>query len=147
MRTVRTSSVLDADADSVWERLTLPATFLEVTRGLLAMPALAGRADPVVEGERGTGWLLLGHVVPLHRHTIEVVRVDDAARRLETEESGGPLRRWHHVLEVEPLGPGRCRYTDTVELDAGPLTPVAAASARALYRYRHRRWRELAGRL
>ncbi len=45
---------------------------------------------------------------------------------------------------MEPVGGGRCRYRDVVRIDAGPLTPVVAAVARAFYRERQRRWRSLA---
>lgn len=145
-RTIHVTTVLPADADRVWEAMQHPASFLYVCRGLLGWPALSGRTSPVVEGEARTGWLMLFHVVPLHRHTIHVVRVDRQERRIETEERGGVLRRWHHVLHVEPAGNGRSRYSDTVDVDAGPLTPLVAGFGTALYRYRQRRWHRLARR-
>ncbi|HXV93476.1 MAG TPA: hypothetical protein VD813_09275 [Pseudonocardia sp.] len=82
--------------------------------------------------------------MPFSRHTIEVAEVDEGGRRLVTEERGGLLRRWRHTIEVRPAGAGTCRYSDTVEIDAGPLTPVVAAVARVFYRLRQRRWRALA---
>lgn len=39
------------------------------------------------------------------------------------------------------------RRTDTVEIDAGVLTPVARRIAGAIFRYRHHRWPLLARRL
>ncbi|WP_244866402.1 MULTISPECIES: hypothetical protein [Rhodococcus] len=120
-----------------------PVTFLYVVRGLLGMPALAGRATPLREGERGSGWLWVLHVIPAYRHTIEVVEVDPATRTVRTHEHGGVLRQWNHTLHVEPLGEGRCRYSDVVDIDAGRLTPVAVAVAGALFRYRQRRWHRL----
>jgi hypothetical protein len=144
--TVERSTVLDADAGRVWSAMCHPASFLYVCRGLLGWPALSGRTDPVREGERGSGWLFLFHVVPLYRHHIHVVRVDAATRTIESDEHGGPLRSWRHTLHVEPLGPGRSRYTDRIVLDAGPATPVAAAVANAVFGYRQRRWHRLARR-
>ena len=120
-----------------------PATFLYVTRGLLGMPALAGRSEPVTAGEAGSGWLFAFHLVPAYRHTIEIVDVDEETRTLRTHEHGGVLRRWDHTLHVEPVSDGVCRYRDTVTIDAGRLTPVVAVMAVGIYRHRQRRWHRL----
>ena len=146
MRTVHVTTELPAPRDRVWQAMQHPASFLYVIRGLLGVPALAGRTDPVAAGEAVSGWILLFHVVPLHRHHIQVVAVDAGTGTIRTEERGGVLRRWDHVLRVEPLGEGTCRYGDTIEIDAGWLTPAVAALATVLYRYRQRRWRRLARR-
>jgi len=53
------------------------------------------------------------------------------------------LRAWLHSFTVVAEGPAACRYTDTVEIDAGALSPLIAFLARWFYRYRHRRWRKL----
>lgn len=85
--------------------------------------------------------LYLFGVIPLWRHTVRVIEGDEAKGEACTEEHGGPLRRWRHRLTAEPVDGNSCRYTDEVDIDAGWLTPVAAATARRFYRYRHRRWR------
>jgi hypothetical protein len=143
-RTISVATDLDAPADRVWQAMLLPATFLHVCRGLLRIPALEGRIDPLVAGESGEGRLWAFGLVPTYRHTIEVLRADEATGTIATHEHGGPLRAWDHTLEVEPAGPGRSRYRDTVTIDAGRLTPVVAALAVGIYRYRQRRWRALA---
>ena len=147
-RTVTLATDLDAPAERVWQAMLMPATFLHVCRGLLRVPSLEGRIDPLVEGERGTAWLWAFGLVPAYRHTIEVVRVDAGAGIIATHEHGGVLRRWDHTLQVEALGGDlrRCRYRDTVTIDAGVLTPLVAALAGGIYRYRQRRWRALARR-
>lgn len=144
MRTIDVATDLPAPAEAVWETMQYPGTFLYVARGLVGAPALAGRATKFVAGERGTGWLFLFHLIPLSKHTIEVVRVDHETMTIETEEHGGMLRRWRHALHVEPLDATRSRYRDTVDIDAGPFTGVVARAAVGIYRYRQRRWRRLA---
>ncbi|MGH9242850.1 MAG: hypothetical protein ACRD29_00715 [Acidimicrobiales bacterium] len=139
-RTVHVDTELPTDADRVWSAMKHQASFLYVARGLFGMPALTGRTEPVRPGESGTGWLFAFHVLPAYRHTIEVVEVDDATRTIRSHEYGGVLRRWDHVLHVEPVAPGRCRYSDTVTIDAGPLTPLVAFVSVGIYRYRQRRW-------
>ena len=144
--TVHLETTLPAPADRVWSAMQYPGTFLYVARGLLGVPSLQGRCEPFHQGEAGTGWLFLFHVIPLSRHTIEVVSIDDDRRTITTHEHGGLLRRWDHTLHVEPLDDSRSRYADTIELDAGALTPLMARVASAIFRYRHRRWHRLARR-
>lgn len=146
VRVVRVESVLDALAPAVWELMCRLDTFLYVCRGVLGVPAMRGRHETAEVGRGGEAWIFLFHAIPLHRHHIQIVEVDPAEGVIRTEEHGGLVRAWRHTLHVEAVGEGRSRYSDTVEIDAGWLTPVVAAFARLLYRYRHRRWRRLVAR-
>ncbi|APA95697.1 hypothetical protein NS506_01627 [Nocardia seriolae] len=146
MRTIEIHTELPIDAQRVWVAIQSPATFLYVCRGLFGVPALRGRVEPFRVGERGTGWLFAFHVFPAYRHTIEVIDVDQATKTIRTHEHGGVITTWNHTLHVEPLSTGRCRYTDTVEIDAGRWTPVVTRVASAIYHYRHRRWHKLVDR-
>lgn len=106
---------------------TALASFLNFCRVLLGLLDAAGHASGVVEGEVSTSWLMLLQLVPLHRHTIDIVREDDQARAIEMEERGGVIARWHKILRVEPRSSGSSRYAGIVELDAGALRPVVAS--------------------
>ena len=143
IRTVRVESVLNANVDDVWSAIQRPATARYVLRPLVWLPALDRRVEPVREGESVTGWLLLLCVLPLSKYTISVAEIDEDNWTLRSQEGGGLVRSWQHTLQAEPIDAGRCRYTDTVRIDAGRLTPVVAAFARVLFRYRHRRWSRL----
>ncbi|WP_109523537.1 MULTISPECIES: hypothetical protein [Nocardia] len=143
MRTIRVQTELPTDADRVWQAMRSPATFLYLCRGLFGVPALAGRVEPFRVGERGTAWLFAFHIIPAYRHTIGIVDIDDATTTIRTNEHGGIIRTWNHTLHVERLGPDLCRYTDTVEIDAGFATPVVTLAAVGIFRYRQRRWRKL----
>ncbi|MFV8315806.1 hypothetical protein [Mycobacterium sp. 23] len=147
MRTVHVETTLPTSADRVWSAMLSPATFLYVCRGLLGFPALAGRTESLRQGERGTGWLMAFHVIPAYRHTIEVTAVDEATGTIRTREHGGVLKTWNHTLHVEALQENSCRYSDTVDIDAGVLTGAVATIANGIYRYRQRRWRKLVRRL
>jgi len=143
VKTVYIESELSADIDRVWHDMQLPATFLYLCRGLFGVPALVGRTDRLRAGERGTGWLMAFHAFPAYRHTIEVLSVDEATHTIRTHEYGGRIRSWNHTLHAEAVGPGRCRYSDTIEIDAGWFTDLVALGAAGIFRYRHRRWHKL----
>jgi hypothetical protein len=146
MRRVHVETILPTDADAVWRAMQYPVTFLYVCRGLFGMPALAGRSAPMRVGERGTGWLFAFHVFPAYRHTLEILSVDEDSRTIATHEFGGVLNSWNHTLHVECVGEMSCRYSDTVDIDAGALTPAVVLIARVIYRYRQRRWHRLVAR-
>jgi hypothetical protein len=59
-------------------------------------------------------------------------------------EHGGAVKKWNHVILVELAGAGRTRYTDSVDIEAGLLSPAIWLYAQFFYRYRHWRWRKLA---
>lgn len=143
MRTVHVETILPTSAARVWSAMLSPATFLYVCKGLFGLPALAGRTEPLRLGESGTGWLFAFHVLPAYRHRLEIVEVDEEGGTIRTHEYGGLLRAWNHTLQVEPLGENLCRYTDTIDIDAGSLTAVVVAVANGIFRYRQRRWRKL----
>lgn len=143
MRTVHIETELPTDAEQVWAAMQHPTSFTYVCRGVLGMPALVGRTAAMREGESGTGWLLLFHLIPLMRYTIHLVEIDPATKTLRSQEHGGMLRSWNHTLHVEAVSTRTCRYSDTVDIDAGALTPVVARLATLLYRYRQRRWHKL----
>lgn len=143
MRTVHIETLLPTNADRVWAAMLSPVTFLYVCKGLFGFPALTGRSEPLRLGESGTGWLIAFHVIPAYRHTLEIVEVDEMTRTVRTREHGGLLKAWNHTLHAEPIDETSCRYSDTVEIDAGVATAVVAKVAIGIYRYRQRRWRKL----
>ena len=135
-------TVLHAPADRVWEAVLRPDTLELVTRGLL------GFTDVAFPERWSTGVsvaprLVLFHVIPAWKHHLTVAMVDDAARVLETREGGGPIDTWNHRISVEPRDPTSCVYTDTIDISAGPLTPLVRVYAELFYRYRQHRWRRL----
>jgi len=143
VRTVHLETILPITADRAWPAVLSPVTFLYLCKGLFGFPALSGRSEPLRAGESGTGWLVAFHLIPAYRHTIEVVGVDEATKTVRTHEHGGMLRAWNHTLHVEPVDERSCRYSDTIAIDAGPATALAATVANGIFRYRQRRWHKL----
>lgn len=141
---MRVSTELDAPPDRVWETLKKADTLRYITRGLLGFRPLGPVPDTLGGGEVVRVRLLFFHVIPAWAHEIRIVSVDENARRIETREHGGGVKTWNHRLTVEPAGPGRSRYTDRIEIDAGPMTRLVWAYANLFYRYRQWRWRRLA---
>lgn len=145
---VHVESVLPASADAVWAEIKASAILHEIARPLVRFKAAPGTVIP----ER---WpvgvpvelrLYLFGIVPLGPHTLVVESIDDAERVLQTRERG-PRLCWDHRIHVAPDGRGRARYSDEIEIDAGPASPLVAAAARVFFHHRHRRWRAFAAKL
>lgn len=143
--TIHRSAVLDANADTIWHAVTSPTAFRLVTRGLLRWLGVArSRVAPWSEGETHSGLLLAFGFLPVTRHTITLERIDAERRELQSDEHGGVVRSWRHLIRVTPVDQHSCLYEDIVEIDAGLLTPAVVAFARWFYGVRQRRWQELA---
>src|ERR1700752_4155710 len=119
-------SDLPCDADRAWAAVQTSALLLEVVRPLVAIRPLPGEAFP----ERWTAGMTLAcrsylfGVIPLGTRTLAFESVDPAARAMQTRERDALVRRWDHRIAVRPLGPGQCRYSDDIEIEAGLLTPA-----------------------
>jgi hypothetical protein len=144
---VRVSTDLDISADLAWETVKKPETFLYVVRGVMGVRQLDDVPEDWGEGLAVRVRLFFFHVIPAWKHEIRIVRIDEAAREIYTNERGGPVRHWNHLIKIEPGSAERCRYTDEIEIRAGPLTPLVGLFSHGFYRYRQHRWRKLARRL
>lgn len=89
-------------------------------------------------------------VVPLGTQTISISLPPSSTpgRLLIRDNGSGQLvRRWDHLITMAATADGtQTRYTDQVDIDAGPLTIPVWAWAKLLYRWRQLRWRRLAAR-
>ena len=84
---------------------------------------------------------------PLGYAKLKFERIDQNAGEMRTRESDQLCCRWDHCIRVKPLSNGQTGYSDTVEIDAGWLTPLVWLFARWFYRHRQRRWQKIAERL
>jgi hypothetical protein len=138
-------TTLPVSADEACALARRPATTQHVVKPILRITAAAGQAVPeqLEPGMRLSLRISPFGLLPSWSHQIDVVAVEPYLIR--TEERGGSICSWRHTLSFTPLDDRSCRYEDRIELDAGPLTPLVWLYAQGLYRYRHARWRHLAG--
>ena len=125
MTTIRIEGFYDVPADVLWRH---------VVRYDALEAAMSGRLVRVKcpPGE-----------VPVGRWRFKVVARDDIGRRLRSTESGTGVRRWTHEIGIEEAGNDGSRLSDTIEIDAGVLTPIIVRFARSEYERRHRLRRQM----
>jgi len=139
--TIRVSTQLPIAARDACLLARKPALLAYVLRPWLQMIATTPLADSVAEGDQLHARLRFLGLVPGWTHTLRINRLEEC--EIASSEYGGPVKAWNHTLTFEPIAEHACRYTDTVEIRAGALTPLVGLFAALIYRYRQMRWRSL----
>ncbi len=148
---VRATTLLDCHPERAWEEVQKPGLLHHVTAPLLRFEAVS---PPVFPERWGEGKYLvrmkLCGVLSLGTQWIGIEfppnRAPGVSYQLRDNGHGQLMRRWDHLITLEPTPDGRTRYTDKVVVDAGFLTPLAWVSAGLFYHHRQRRLRKLVGR-
>jgi hypothetical protein len=142
-----TTSLLEADPASVWERAFTPEGINDELAPLMKMTVPRGLEgfdlDRIEVGEPlGRSWILLGGLIPIDYDDLTLVRLEPGKGFLERSKMLSQ-RLWEHERTLEPAGIGGCRVTDRVAWE--PRLPLPGAMMRplfaALFRHRHRRLR------
>lgn len=143
---VRLSTILDVPAERAWAAARQPRLLDHVAHPLQVFEPIE---PPVMPDTWTDGRYLVRPrmfgVVPMGTQWIVISTLERGPDRycLRDDGHGSLVSRWDHLITIEPITAGRCRYTDEVEVRAGPLTPFVWAFAHLFYRHRQRRWRAL----
>jgi hypothetical protein len=141
----RISTRLPCSENELWQRIIEPGSLQFVASPILSfVPA----EDCDLEGEWQVGRpyplkLYFLKVIPLGRHTIQLVKIDKDTNTIASRESGLLARVWNHTISFREVSPGVVSYKDEIEIRAGWLTPVIWLFAQLFYRHRQRRWKAL----
>lgn len=142
---VRISNRFPCSADVLWQQIIDPRSLAYVAAPLLAFVPVDGGALP-------SRWqvdvpyalrLYFLKWLPLGRHTIRLVTIDEATHTIVSEEHGHLARVWNHRIHFHDVAPGQVHYCDEIEIRAGLLTLGIWLFAQVFYRHRQRRWKTL----
>lgn len=144
-RTITLTHDYPASARDVWEIATDMESYREAMGRLIAFDGLP--KGTIEEGQRIDVRVSLFGIGPWQDYSMTVESCDHAAMEFQSDEHGAGIDSWRHHLTVTET-PSGSRLTDTVEVDAGVLTPFFAWWAGVVYRARHKpRLRMLAERV
>jgi hypothetical protein len=146
---VHVQSVLNCSPEKVWSEVQKSSLLLEVIRPLVRIVPEGAPAFPErwQEGATVRCRSYLFGFIPLGVHTLHLERIDQAEKLIQSWESDPLIRRWDHLVLVQPAAVGQTLYSDTIEIEAGALTGLVWLFASWFYRHRQRRWRRVAERL
>ena len=142
-------SVLPCSAEQAWEAVRTSALLLEVCRPFVAIQPLSGQSLPAAwaEGAEVFCRSSLFGLIPLGTRSLIFKRVDPERFEIQTHESDPLVKRWDHLIRVNPIDHTRCRYSDRIEINAGLLTLLVWLFAEVFYHYRQFRWQSVVKRL
>ncbi len=89
----RIETTLPLPADQVWALLVKRDTFLYITRGAFRFSGSDRWPEEFRLGQEVDTRLIFFGVIPAWRHKLRIVRVDRQARRVDSLEQGGFIRR------------------------------------------------------
>ncbi|MBN9886247.1 SRPBCC family protein [Salipiger abyssi] len=135
MRTVHTEFFYAASPERLWTLATSYDALSRVMAGLVEF-------DGLPEGRTRTGQKIHVEIslfgkLPKQPYDMDVLECDDSRMILRSSEQGAGVKSWRHTMMVTPA-PGGSRLCDTIEIDAGLLTPAFALWAKYLYGARHK---------
>ena len=123
------------DPDLLFTRASSFADMMEVTRKIAIYDNL-----PKGLMEEGKTYSTDIRVFRLFKNSDFKIRIDRLSfedRVMISQEGNGIVRTWRHKLEIKPAHSGAV-WTDSLEIDAGILTPVVTRFAKFMYLQRHK---------
>jgi hypothetical protein len=139
------STMLECTENQLWDKISETASLQYVAAPLLSFkPLEGGKLDHSWQvGARYPLKLYFMKLIPLGRHDIQIVRIDEETNTIVSRESGQLARVWNHKIYFQAVTPGKVSYTDEIEIEAGWRTPGIWLFAQLFYRHRQRRWKML----
>ena len=144
MPTVSLTARVPASTDDMWRAVVSPQGFRYVSRGLVHWPVVATRTTRWREGETVEGWMFFFGFIPVARHRLTFVTLDDHSYTFQTDERGGIISSWQHRIVVSAAGAKDSVVTDSVTFSGGIFTPALWVLVKLFYFVRAPRWVGLA---
>ena len=139
----RITSILNTPTEKAWAAVKQSKTLTYIAKGFLHFEGAENFPHEWVQGKTEQCRLIFFGFIPAWQHALKFIRIDNHKHQLFTEEAGGLIPQWNHLIKVEPLTEFNCRYTDEIDIKAGIATPLVWLYAHAFYRYRQHRWKKL----
>lgn len=134
MRKIDLSHEYSVAPDVLWRMVINFQALEKVMRGLIRFSGLPD--GDLFTGQVADVRVSLFGVLPSQPYRMKVLLRDDATLSVHSTEHGAGVKRWEHRFQVIPTDAG-CRLVESIEIEAGILTPLFARWARFLYTRRH----------
>ena len=137
------TSVFETDIENLWRKIQDIETLREICKPKASFISY-GNIPPVwKEGETFYFKMFLHRFIPIGKHTINVIKIDKKSREIVSNEYNKRVTIWNHYIQMEKITENVIKYTDSVELYAGYLTPLVAWWTLYFYKHRQKKWQKI----
>lgn len=138
------TSKLNISAGDAWRLVKKSSTLIFITKGVLSFSDSDHYPEEWLENRSVTSRLKFFGLFPAWNHEIYFQKICDSALEILTQEQGGIVSKWEHLIKVTPTdNDAIILYTDQIDIEAGLFTPFVWLYAHLFYRYRQLRWKRL----
>ena len=140
---VKMSSVFDCDKGTLFAEVMKSKSFFYVSYPVVKF--VPEKRYPIPKKWENGKYLVkmkMFGMIPFPKQWI-VMSVYEEDYRLCDNGYSTVIKKWGHSISLADTEDGRVSYSDTIEIDAGVLTPFIFLYAKAFFKHRHRRWRNL----
>ena len=142
-RKVVVTSVFETDIENIWCKIQDIETLREICKPKASFISY-GNIPPVWKaGETFYFPMFLHRFIPIGKHTINVIKIDKKSREIVSNEYNKRVTIWNHYIQMEKITENVIKYTDSVELYAGYLTPLVAWWTLYFYKHRQKKWQKI----
>lgn len=142
-RRVTITSVLETNINNIWNKIQDIETLREICNPKASFISCDNMPLVWKEGRTFIFKMYLHKVIPIGSHTINIIKIDKTSREIVSNEYNQTVTIWNHYINMEEITPNSIKYTDTVDLYAGWLTPIIAWWTVRFYKHRQRKWRNI----
>lgn len=125
-RKIVVTSVFETDIENIWCKIQDIDTLREICKPKARFISYDNIPPVWQEGETFCFRIFLHWFIPIGKHTINVIRIDKKSREIVSNEYNKRVTIWNHYIQMKKITKNITRYTDSVELYAGYLTPLVA---------------------
>lgn len=143
-RQVIVVSDFETNIENVWQKIQDVDTLREICKPKASFCSYENSPLIWEEGRSFLFKMYLHGIIPIGKHTINVIRINKSSREIDTNEFNKRVPIWNHHIKMEEISENVTRYTDVIDLYAGLFTPLAAWWTLGFYKHRQRKWQKIA---
>lgn len=143
-RRVVVTSEFGANKKNIWRKIQDIDTLREICKPKASFISNDNTSLTWREGASFCFNMFLHGFIPVGKHTINVIKMNEESGEIVTNEHNEKVSIWNHSIKMEEIAPNITRYTDIVDLYAGGLNTIVAWWTLRFYKHRQKKWQKIA---
>lgn len=140
---VKVMSIFNCDSDKLFSEVKKTKSLIYIVKPLVRFVEVP--EHPLPEVWKENNYLIKMYIfgfIPFGKQWI-VISVDNDNKNIRDNGYSKLIKKWDHNIYLKDIGNNKTLYVDTIDINAGILTPLIVLFANILYRLRQKRWTKL----